>query len=73
MKQRAIVIKEFARGTLENAGLTARDLLRNDTAKKVAGGAVLGLGVAAIVPFVSFTVGATLGGVYVGYKMLTKD
>ncbi|MGB7655435.1 MAG: hypothetical protein WBL74_08140 [Novosphingobium sp.] len=72
-KARALVVKEFAVGALANADEVARDLLSNPTIKKVAGGAMLGLGVAAVIPFLTFTAGATIGAAYVGYKALTKD
>ena len=70
---RVVVLKEFASGALENAELAAREVLRNDMVKKVAGGAMLGLGAATVIPFLTFTAGATLGAVFVGYKALTKD
>ena len=70
---RMVVLKEFATGALENAEQAARDVLRNDMVKKVAGGAMLGLGAATVIPFLTFAAGATLGAVFVGYKALTKD
>ena len=73
IRDRAIVLRDFATGALQNADLAARDLLANDTIKKIAGGAVLGLGVATVIPFLTFTAGATLGAVFVGYKALTKN
>ncbi len=73
MRERVVVLRDFAAGALENADLAARDLLANDTIKKIAGGAVLGLGVATVIPFLTFTAGATLGAAFVGYKALTKN
>ena len=72
-ESRALVLKEFATGALQSAEQAAKDLLRNDLAKKVAGGAVLGLCAATVIPFVTLTAGATVGAVLVGYKALTKD
>lgn len=71
--ERAEVIREFAAGALHSADLTARELLRNNKVKRLAGGAALGAGVAMFVPFVTLSAGATLGAAFVGYKMLTKD
>ena len=72
-RSHAIVVKEFAAGALTNADEIARELLSNTTVKKIAGGAVLGMAIAAVVPFITFSVGATFGAAYVGYKTLTKD
>lgn len=71
--ERAEVVREFASGALRSAEQTAWHLMRKDPVKKVAGGAALGIGVAAIVPLVPLSAGAALGAAYVGYKMLTKD
>jgi hypothetical protein len=71
--ERSRVVKAFVRGALRSADYTARELMKNETAQKVAGGAALGAGIAVIVPLLTIPVGATLGAAFVGYKLLTKD
>ena len=65
--------KDFVVGTAENAGGIAKDVLTNPVTRKVAGGAVIGAGVASILPVVTLTAGAVAGAALIGYKLLTSD
>ena len=63
---------DFVSGAAEGAGEVAKDLLASPATKKVAGGALLGASVAAILPVVTLTAGAVVGAALVGYKLLTR-
>lgn len=65
--------KDFVVGAAENAGGIAKDVLTNPATRKVAGGAVIGAGVASILPVVTLTAGAVAGAALIGYKLLTSE
>jgi hypothetical protein len=66
-------ITTFVSGTATSVAQTARGALGNPVVQKVAGGAVLGMGVAAILPVVTLSAGAAVGAALVGYPLLTRQ
>ncbi|MES2442193.1 MAG: hypothetical protein V4574_05130 [Pseudomonadota bacterium] len=64
--------RNFAVGTATEAGNHAREIMKNPTAQKIAGGAALGAAAATVIPFVTIGLGAVLGAGYVAFKRLTK-
>jgi len=66
-------VKDFVAGTADNAAEIARDVASSPTTKKVAGGALIGAGVAAVLPVISITAGAVAGAALIGYKLLSRN
>jgi hypothetical protein len=62
----------FARDTAREAGQLTRTVLKHDLTHKVVAGAAIGAAVAAIIPIVTFGLGAAVGGGIVAYKRLLK-
>lgn len=65
-------VSTFAQGTTEEAKALALDTIKNKDVQKVVAGAALGAVIAPVIPFVTISMGAILGGGYVLYKRLTR-
>ncbi len=69
---RAALLRGFVGGALRTADSGARAVLGSPTAQKVAGGAIVGAGLAVFIPFVTMAAGATAGAALVGFKLMKK-
>jgi len=70
---RITTLRDFATGALDEAESFVTQAIARTDVKKIAGGALLGMGVGVALPILTAGAGAVLGAAFVGYKLMLSN